>query len=58
VSLSNRLFLGCKRLSCPKSWWHHTRAPLRWKAIQRIVHHDGQLILKPALDVEKLYLFR
>jgi hypothetical protein len=61
VSLSNRLFLGFKRLCCPKSWWHHTLATFRWKLIQvagRIVHHAGQLIWTLALDAEKLHLFR
>jgi hypothetical protein len=61
VSLSNRLFLGFKRLSCPECWWHHTIATFRWKLIQvagRIVHHAGQLILRMAVDTEKLLLFR
>jgi hypothetical protein len=61
VSLSNRLFLGFKRLSCPSSFWHHTIATFRWKLLQvagRIVHHAGQMILKLAVDREKLLLFR
>ena len=59
--IAYNLFLGFKRLSCPKSWWHHTIATFRWKLIQiagRIVHHAGQVILKLALDAEKLRLFR
>jgi hypothetical protein len=59
--IAYNLFLGFKRLSCPKSWWHHTLATFRWKLIQvagRIVHHAGQVILKLALDAEKLRLFR
>jgi hypothetical protein len=59
--IAYNLFLGFKRLSCPKSWWHHTIATFRWKLIQiagRIVHHAGQVILKLVLDAEKLRLFR
>jgi len=59
--IAYNLFLGFKRLSCPKSWWHHTLATFRWKLIQiagRIVHHAGQVILKLVLDAEKLRLFR
>jgi hypothetical protein len=59
--IAYNLFLGFKRLSCPESWWHHTLATFRWKLIQvagRIVHHAGQVILKLALDAEKLHLFR
>ena len=59
--IAYNLFLGFKRLSCPKSWWRHTIATFRWKLIQiagRIVHHAGQVILKLALDAEKLRLFR
>jgi len=59
--IAYNLFLGFKRLSCPKSWWHHTLATFGWKLIQvagRIVHHAGQVILKLALDAEKLLLFR
>ena len=61
MSLSNRLFLGFKRLSCPHSFRCHTIATFRWKLIQvagRIVHHAGQVILKLALDAEKPRLFR
>jgi hypothetical protein len=59
--IAYNLFLGFKRLSCPEAFWHHTVATFRWKLIQvagRIVHHAGQVILKPALDAEKLHLFR
>jgi len=59
--IAYNLFLGFKRLSCPQAFWHHTIATLRWKLIQvagRIVHHGRQLILKLALDGEKLRLFR
>jgi len=61
VSLSNRLFLGFKRLSGPHSFRCHTIATFCWKLIQvagRIVHHAGQVILKLVLDAEKLHLFR
>ena len=60
MSLSNRLFIGFKRLACP-SWVHHTIATFRWKLIQiagRTVHHAGQVILRLAVDGEKLLLFR
>jgi hypothetical protein len=59
--IAYNLFLGFKRLSCPEAFWHHTVATFRWKLIQvagRIVHHAGQVILKLALDAEKLLLFR
>jgi len=59
--IAYNLFLGFKRLSCPESWWHHTIATFRWRLIQvagRIVHHAGRMILKLALDGEKLLLFR
>ena len=59
--IAYNLFLGFKRLSCPNSWWQHTIATFRWKQIQvagRIVHHGRQLILRLALDGEKLLLFR
>lgn len=59
--IAYNLFTGFKRLSCPDSWWHHTLATLRWKLIQvagRIIHHAGQVVLKLALDAEKLLLFR
>jgi len=59
--IAYNLFIGFKRLSCPQAWWHHTIAILRWKLIQvagRIVHHARQVILKLALDGEKLLLFR
>ena len=59
--IAYNLFLGFKRLSCPEAFWHHTIATFRWKLIQvagRIVHHSGQVVLKLALDAEKLRLFR
>jgi len=59
--IAYNLFLGFKRLSCPRSFWHHTIATFRWKLIQiagRIVYHAGQLILKLVLDGEKLIFFR
>ncbi len=59
--IAYNLFIGFKRLSCPQAWWHHTIATLRWKLIQiagRIVHHAGQVILRLAVDGEKLLLLR
>jgi len=59
--IAYNLFLGFKRLSCPNSWWQHTIVTFRWKLIQvagRIVHHGRRMILRLALDREKLILFR
>jgi hypothetical protein len=59
--IAYNLFLGFKRLSCPQAWWHHTIATFRWKLIQiagRIVYHAGQVILRLAVDGEKLLLLR
>jgi len=59
--IAYNLFLGFRRLACPEAFWHHTIATFRWKLIRvagRIVHHAGQVVLKLALDAEKLRLFR
>jgi hypothetical protein len=59
--IAYNLFLGFKRLCSPQAFWHHTIATFRWKLIQvagRIVHHAGQVILRLALEAEKLRLFR
>lgn len=59
--IAYNLFLGFKRLACPEAFWHHTLATFRWKLIQvagRIVHHAGRVILRLALEAEKLRLFR
>jgi len=58
--IAYNLFIGFKRLACPKSWWQHTLATFRWKLIQvagRIVSGARQMILRLALDGEKLLLF-
>jgi hypothetical protein len=59
--IAYNLCIGFKRLACPKSWWQHTLATFRWKLIQiagRIVSGGRQVILKLAVDAEKLLLFR
>lgn len=59
--IAYNLFIGFKRLSCPESWWKHTIATFRWKMVQvagRIVSHARTMILKLAVDMEKLGLFR
>ncbi len=55
------LFIGFKRLSCPESWFKHTIGTFRWKMVQvagRIVKHAGSIVLKLAVDIKKLELFR
>ena len=59
--IAYNLFIGFKRLSCPESWIKHTIATFRWKTVQvagRIVKHTGNIILKLAVDIERLELFK
>ena len=59
--IAYNIFIGFKRLSCPESWLKHTIATFRWKMVQvagRIVRHAGEIILKLAVDIKKLELFR
>lgn len=59
--IAYNLFMGFKRLSCPKNWWRHTISTFRWRLIQvagRIVRHAGEITLKLSIDLEKLNLFR
>lgn len=59
--IAYNLFIGFKRLSCPDSWIKHTIETFRWKIVQvagRIVKHAGNIILKLAVDIKKLELFR
>jgi hypothetical protein len=59
--LAYNLFIGFKRLACPKSWVKQTIATFRWKMVQvvgRIVRHAGETILKLMVDLEKLELFK
>lgn len=59
--IAYNLFIGFKRLAGPVAWAHHTIETFRWKLIQtagRIVRHAGQVILRLAVDTEKLILFR
>jgi hypothetical protein len=59
--IAYNLFIGFKRLSCPESWIKHTIATFRWKMVQvagRIVRHSKSIILKLAVDIEKLELFK
>jgi len=55
------LFIGFKRLACPRSWVKQTIATLRWKMVQvagRIVKHAGEVVLKLMIDLGKLELFQ
>ncbi|MBM4137575.1 MAG: transposase [Nitrospira sp.] len=59
--IAYNLFIGFKRLSCPETWIKHTIATFRWKMVQvagRIVRHSKSIILKLAVDIEKLELFK
>jgi hypothetical protein len=59
--MAYNLFIGFKRLSCPESWIKHTIATFRWKMVQvagRVVRHSKSIILKLAVDIEKLELFK
>ncbi len=59
--IAYNLFIDFKRLSCPESWLKHTIATFRWKMVQvagRIVKHAGCVVLKLAVDIKKLELFR
>lgn len=59
--IAYNLFVGFKRLSCPESWVKHTIATFRWKMVQvagRIVKHAGCIVLKLAVDMKKLELFK
>jgi hypothetical protein len=59
--IAYNLFIGFKRLSLPAEWDRHTMATLRWKLIEvagRIVRHAGQVILKLAVDTQRLILFQ
>ncbi len=58
--IAYNVFIGFKKLSCPAAWVHHTIATFRWKRIQvagRIVHCGRQIVLKLAIDAEKLGVF-
>lgn len=59
--IAYNLFIGFKRLSCPESWFGHTITTFRWKMVQvagRIVRHAGYVVLKLAVDIKKLELFK
>lgn len=59
--IAYNLFIGFKHLACPREWLAHTISTFRWKLIQvagRIVRHAGRVLLKLALDAERLLLFR
>ena len=59
--IAYNLFVGFKRLSCPESWTRNTIATFRWKMVQvagRIVRHAGNVVLKLAIDIKKLELFK
>ena len=59
--MAYNLFIGFKRLCCPESWVKHTIATFRWKMVQvagRIVRHAGDIILKLAIDIQRLEMFK
>jgi hypothetical protein len=59
--IAYNLFIGFKRLACPRSWVKQTIATLRWKMVQvagRIVKHAGEVVLKLMIDLGKLELFQ
>lgn len=59
--IAYNLFIGFKRLLCPPSWIKHTIATFRWRMVQvagRIVRHAGEIILKLAVDIKRLELFK
>jgi hypothetical protein len=59
--IAYNLFVGFRLLSCHESLAKHTIATFRWKLFQvagRIVRHAGRIILKLAIEVEKLVLFK
>ena len=59
--IAYNLFIGFKRLVCPKSWVKQTIATFRWKMVQvagRIVRHAGERVLKLMIDLEKLECFK
>jgi Transposase DDE domain group 1 len=56
-AIAYNLFVGFKRLACPKGWSRHTITTFRWKLIQvagRIVRHAGQIILRLAAEADLL----
>ena len=59
--IAYNLFLGFRRLACPRAWGRHTMATFRWKLIQiagRIVHHAGQIVLKLKVETDLLLLIQ
>lgn len=55
--IAYNLFLGFKRWTCPENWRRHTIATFRWRLLKmagRIVRHAGRVILKLAVDTERL----
>ena len=59
--IAYNLFQGFKRISCPEAWQKHTIGTFRWKMVQvagRIVRHAGEVILKLAIDIKQLEMFK
>ncbi|KJR40791.1 transposase, IS4 family protein [Candidatus Magnetoovum chiemensis] len=59
--IAYNLFLGFRRLSSPQSWQRHRIGTFRWKLLQiagRIVRHAGNVILKLAVKLKELNLFK
>lgn len=60
-AIAYNLFLGFRRWTCPESWRRHAIATFRWRLVQmagRIVRHADRVILKLAVDTEKLAQLR
>ena len=59
--LAYNLFQSMKLLSLPVYWRTATIATVRWKLYQvagRLVHHARRLVLKLAVSLDKIHLFR
>ena len=57
--IAHNLFIGFKRVSCPRPWMKQTIATFRWKLVQiagRIVKHAGKFVLKLMINLGKLEL--
>ena len=58
--LSYNLFVGFKRLCCPKDWHTHTVKTFRWRMFNvagQVVRHARQLILRLRIEKELLRVF-
>ena len=58
--LSYNLFVGFKRLCCPKDWHTHTVKTFRWRLFNtagQVVRHARQVIVRLKIDRELLRVF-